>query len=82
MLTNTATRLEERLPELSRVMADLYQRDVPEAVVRAFLVVAPAYIEAAFTAIRERYGSTERYLAEHLGVDARLRERLEARLLG
>ncbi len=82
MLTNDAVKLEQRLPELTRVMNQLYERDLPEAVIRNFLFVEPAYIESAFDAIEQAHGTVDRYLAEHLGVDGGVRERIAQRLLG
>ena len=43
--------------------------------------VEPAYLERAFAAMAARYGSTDAYLERALGVDAALRQALEARLL-
>lgn len=40
-----------------------------------------AYLDAAFTAIEERWGTVERYLTEGLGLTAERRERLRALLL-
>jgi protein-tyrosine phosphatase len=38
------------------------------------------YLDHAFGVIEERYGSVENYLREALGIDAKLRERIERRL--
>jgi protein-tyrosine phosphatase len=40
-----------------------------------------AYLAAAFTAIEETWGTTDRYLAEGLKVSPETRERLRERLL-
>jgi protein tyrosine/serine phosphatase len=48
--------------------------------VRAFLRVEAAHLSAAFDIVRETYGSVERYLIEHLGVEAATLGRIEARL--
>jgi protein-tyrosine phosphatase len=45
------------------------------------LEARPEYLEAAFAAIEERYGSLERYLRDALGLDPALRAALEAKLL-
>ena len=53
----------------------------PREEVRALLEVRPEYLEAAFTAINERYGSFATYLHEGLGIDSVTLERLRAALL-
>ncbi len=53
----------------------------PREEVRALLEVRPEYLEAAFAAIDERYGSFERYLHEGLDLDANSLERLRSTLL-
>ncbi len=49
--------------------------------VRPLLEVERAYLEAAFAAIDERYGSFDRYLREGLGIDAGCLARLRAALI-
>ncbi len=48
---------------------------------RALLEAREPYLDAAFAAMDERYGSTEAYLRDALGVTDALRERLRAALL-
>ena len=80
MLTNTAVDLVARAPQVSRQLeAFTGRRAAPEAVV-AFLGVDPTFIEAAWSSIRERSGSVDRYLNDVLGVDGGIRDRIEARL--
>jgi protein-tyrosine phosphatase len=43
--------------------------------------VEAEYLEEAFAAIRERYGSLDGYLEQALGLDGRARERIHDRLL-
>ncbi|HZZ69591.1 MAG TPA: tyrosine-protein phosphatase, partial [Phenylobacterium sp.] len=52
----------------------------PEAL-RVAVSVNTDYLETAFAVIEDRHGSIDTYLADVLGVDAPLRERLQARLL-
>lgn len=49
-------------------MGSLFQ--VPRSEIRALLDVRRAYLEAAFTAIDEQYGSFSAYLRDALGLDA------------
>jgi protein tyrosine/serine phosphatase len=81
LLTNAVMRLDARLPELTRTMTQLYGREIPEAVVRAFLRVEEAYLAAAFAAIGEAFGGPERYLVEHLNLTPATLRRIEARLI-
>jgi protein-tyrosine phosphatase len=53
----------------------------PRSEVNALLEVRPEYLEAAFTAIDERYGSFDNYLNEGLSIDKATLERLKASLL-
>jgi protein-tyrosine phosphatase len=53
----------------------------PRDEVRALLEVRPEYLEAAFTAIDEHYGSFENYLGQGLGIDEPTLQRLRTELL-
>jgi protein-tyrosine phosphatase len=53
----------------------------PRSEVRALMEVRPEYLEAAFEAIDEKYGSFEGYLHEGLGIDDATLERLRSALL-
>jgi protein-tyrosine phosphatase len=53
----------------------------PRSEVRALMEVRPEYLEAAFAAIDEKYGSFEGYLHEGLGIDDVTLESLRSALL-
>ena len=53
----------------------------PRDEVRALLEVRPEYLEAAFAAIDEHYGSFDNYLDQGLGIDEATLQRLRAALL-
>ena len=53
----------------------------PRSEVRALMEVRPEYLEAAFEAIDQKYGSFEGYLHEGLGIDDATLERLRSKLL-
>jgi len=53
----------------------------PRSEVRALMEVRPEYLDAAFAAIDEKYGSFEGYLREGLGIDDATLERLRSTLL-
>ena len=80
LATNEAVRLKERAPEIRRRIQETYGREASDEAVVAFLGVEPAFIEAAFSAIGERHGSLDGYLAEALGVDQAAREKLTTKL--
>jgi protein tyrosine/serine phosphatase len=80
LLTNTAARIDERLPHVKQRMIAQYGRPISDEALLAMLQVEEAYIANAWRAIDERSGSVEAYLAHVLGVDdagaTRIRERL------
>lgn len=80
LMTNEAVRLDARIPEIRERLKRLYGREASDAAVKAFLGVEPGFLQTAFDAIGERHGSLDAYLERVLGVDASLRDRLEARL--
>ena len=80
LLTNVAVDLEARAPAIARQLETLTGRPASHDAVVAFMGVEPAYLEAAWAAIDDRYGSADAYLSQALGVDATLRDRIGARL--
>lgn len=80
LLTNTAGDVEARIRDGAKVIAAL-TGELDLAVVRVLMSVEAEYLETAFAAMRERYGSEEGWLATELGADAALRERLRAQLV-
>ena len=81
LLTNDESRMARKMAFLGPWLRDTVGKTVDEAGLRVAVSVNPAYLETAFAAIAERHGDLDGYLAEVLGVDAALRERLQARLL-
>ena len=82
LLTNTAARLEERAPLVAQMMAEQSGRTPTLEAVRTALGVDAAYLDQAFKAIRAQHGSVDAYLEKALGVDAKVREGVETRLVG
>jgi len=82
LLTNDETRLGRKMGFLGPWLRETTGQDVPDAALRVAVSVHPEYLETAFAAMREAHGSIDGYLADALGVDATLRERIHARLLG
>jgi protein tyrosine/serine phosphatase len=81
LLTNDEDRLTRKMGFLGAWLQDTVGKSVDEAALRVAVSVHPRYLETAFSVIREHYGSLDAYLAEALGVDEGLMERLHARLL-
>lgn len=81
MLTNDASRLEERIA--AEAFKDLPRYAAMDAdTVRALWGVQEDYITTALKAAEDRYGDLDSYLEEVLGIDAAAREQLRAHYLG
>jgi protein tyrosine/serine phosphatase len=81
LLTNNPERMAARAPVLAEMISEATGKTPDEAALRVVMGVEAAYLEEAFRAIEAEHGSVEAYLEAALGVDAALREALEARLL-
>lgn len=80
LLTNTAVDLEARAPGIAEQLKAFTGRTASHDAVVAFMGVEADYLHAAIKAMKERYGSVDAYLAQALGVDADLRDRIADRL--
>jgi protein tyrosine/serine phosphatase len=81
LLTNDESRLARKMGFLGPWLRDTVGKTVDEAALRVAVSVHPEYLETAFSVIRDAHGSLDGYLSDALGVDAALRERLQAQLL-
>jgi protein-tyrosine phosphatase len=81
LLTNDEARLARKMNFLGPWLQETVGKTVDEAGLRVAVSVHPQYLETAFGVIRDAHGSLDGYLADALGVDDALRERLHARLL-
>ncbi|MEM7663493.1 MAG: tyrosine-protein phosphatase [Pseudomonadota bacterium] len=81
-LTNVAAEVDERLPEATAYFNNMLDKTYDEDVYRPFLGVRARYLETALTAMRDKSGSVDAYLADVLGVDDRMRETLVGRYVG
>lgn len=81
LLTNNPERMAARAPMVAELMRQETGRTPTDAALRAAIGVEAEYLAEAFRAIEAAHGDVDTYLAEALGVDAGLREALEARLL-
>lgn len=80
LLTNHSPRNEERIAHGMALMGGKYGAK-DEATMRVLMGVDAAYLDAARKSARERYGSTDAYLEQVLGVDHAKREALKAQLV-
>jgi len=80
LLTNTAGDVEARIASGAATIVEITGETDP-AVIRVLMGVEPEYLQTAWAAIEERYGSVEAYMEQELGVDAALKERLRAALV-
>ena len=81
LLTNDPERLAKRLPLMRDHIREISGRTPPDDAVLTGMGVEADYLEEAFAAIREAYGSLDGYLDQALGLDGELRERIHDRLL-
>ncbi|MCR5877722.1 tyrosine-protein phosphatase [Phenylobacterium sp. J367] len=82
LLTNDPERIAARTPVLQELIRAETGRTPSEGAVRVAMSVAPEYLERAFAVMRDRHGSIDGYLADVLGLDAALRDRIHDRILG
>ncbi|NVE94333.1 tyrosine-protein phosphatase [Altererythrobacter lutimaris] len=80
LLTNHSPRNEERIAHGMALMGGKYGAK-DEATMRVLMGVDAAYLEAARASVKERFGSTDAYLEQLLGVDAVKRDALKAQLV-
>jgi protein-tyrosine phosphatase len=82
LLTNVTISFEKRMPLMMQSIAKGSGREPTPAALRVAMGVEPGLLDAAMGAIAERHGGLDGYFADALGVDAALRGKIEARLLG
>jgi len=81
LLTNDPAHIERRIGLYGDYVQTLRGIRPSDDFLRAALGVDVLYLETAFEAIKARYGSIDAYLEQALGVDAKLKARIEERLL-
>jgi len=77
LLTNTAGDAEARIKAGMETVRGINEGLSDEAA-RAIMGVEPEYLQAAFTAMEDRHGSIDGWLADALGLDDAARDRLRA----
>ena len=81
LLTNDEARFERRGPMVLQHLTEATGRQPREDVARLVMGVEAPFLDQAFKAMIERYGSLDGYLERAVGVDAALRDKIAARLL-
>lgn len=81
LLTNIAGKIEERVSQGARVIRASYGNDIQDDAIRTLMMVNPAYLDAAFIAIRERHGSLAQYAEDVLGMSPAMHDGLRDRLV-
>ena len=66
LLTNIAGRIDERVAQGGAVIRARYGGEIKDDAIRTLMMVSPAYLDAAFGAIRERHGSLSQYAEDVL----------------
>jgi protein tyrosine/serine phosphatase len=82
LLTNDESRMQRKMAFLGPWLQRQVGLTASDAALRVAVSVHPEYLETAFAVIEAEHGSIDRYLADSIGVDASLRERIHERVLG
>lgn len=82
LLTNSAGNQERRIAAAGDSIRERYGPQITDEAIVMLMGVDEAYLHAATRSIEQRYGSTQRYADEVLGIDAARLEALRTRLIG
>lgn len=82
LATNNEDRMAHRMGFLGPWVKDLTGITLDDAALRQAVSVHESFLERAFAEVAENHGTVDRYLEEVLEVDAGLRGKIEARILG
>lgn len=81
LLTNVAGRIDERVAQGAAVIRARYGGDIRDDAIRTLMMVGPAYLDAAFAAIRERHGTLAQYAEDVLGMTPEMHEAMRDHLV-
>jgi protein-tyrosine phosphatase len=82
LLTNDEARIARRIPLVAEFIERTCGKRPTDEAMRVGCSVAPEYLQIAFGRMTEECGSLDGYLERVLGVDASLREKIAAKILG
>lgn len=81
LLTNSSGNIDRRIAAGALTVRKSFGPAMQQEAVRTLMGVHPAFLDAAFAAIREQHGSVDAYARDVLGVDESQLEAIKARLL-
>ncbi|NJS13716.1 MAG: tyrosine-protein phosphatase, partial [Sphingopyxis sp.] len=81
LLTNVAGKIDERVAQGADVIRARYGGEIKDDAIRTLMMVGPAYLDAAFAAIRERHGTLAQYAEDVLGMTPEMQDGLRDRLV-
>ena len=81
LLTNAAGDQQRRIAAAGESIRERYGAQITDEAIEMLMGVDEVYLHAATRSIADRFGTTERYAEEVLGVDAARREALRERLI-
>jgi protein-tyrosine phosphatase len=81
LLTNIAGRIDERVAQGAAVIRQRYGGDIKDDAIRTLMMVSPAYLDAAFAAIRERHGTLAQYAEDVLGLTPAMHDAMRDQLV-
>lgn len=82
LLTNDESRIRRKMESSANFVERITGRRPTDEAMRVAVSVYPEYLDAFFEAICAAHGSVDRYLADVMGVDATMRDRIGERILG
>ena len=82
LATNDEARMAKKIGFLGPWITELTGRVLDDAALRQAVSVNEAFLAEAFKVMEDQHGGVDAYLEQVLGVDAALRARIEARILG
>jgi len=81
LLTNITGKIDERVAQGGEVIRARYGGDIKDDAIRTLMMVGPAYLDAAFAAIRARHGTLAQYAEDVLGMTPEMHEGMRDRLV-
>ena len=81
LLTNIAGRIDERVAQGGAVIRARYGGDIKDDAIRTLMMVGPAYLDAAFTAIRNRHGTIAQYAEDVLALTPAMHDAMRNQLI-
>lgn len=81
LMTNIAGRIDERVAQGAAVIRARYGGDIKDDAIRTLMMVSPAYLDAAFGAIRERHGTLAQYAEDVLGLTPAMHDAMRDQLM-